>query len=105
MPVPGVHVPLVLSGDGVLTTRILAVPAYTVSGVVVSALWVLQEILRNLWVDLREFCSRVTFGWMAKTRNAFHRPVIIIKYTYMYPLMKEMNTKPCYLQVRAHSAE
>lgn len=71
----------------------------------VSVLLILQEILTNLWEDLREVCSQVTFGWMAKNRNPFHDPVIIRKCAYMYPLVKGINTKSYYLQVRPHSAE
>ena len=89
IPVAGIHIPLVLSRDGVLTTRM----AYTVSGAVVSVLLTLQEILTNLQEDLREVCSQVTFGWMAKNRNPFHDPVIIMKYACMCPLVKGMNTK------------
>lgn len=70
-PVAGSHIPLALSGDGVLTTRTLAVLAYTVSGAVVSLLSIFQEILTNLWEDLREVCSQVTLGWMAKNKIHF----------------------------------
>ena len=101
MPVAGIHIPLVLSGDGVLTTR----NSIHIVLEVVSVLLILQEILTNLWEDLREVCSQVTFGWMAKNSNPFHDVVIIRKYVYMYPLVKGINTKSYYLQVRAHSAE
>lgn len=39
--ITGICIPLVLSGDGMLTTRVLAVPVYTGSGIAVSVLLVL----------------------------------------------------------------
>lgn len=58
IPVRGVHVSLVLSGEDMLTTRILSQHAQF------SVLLVLQEILQ-IWSALGKIDSQI-FVWMAK---------------------------------------